>query len=679
MYSKIETQDLKLFDTDKNKTKLNVLQYADSRDFTIIDGKLTYVMPQDIDVIGENAFNGSSVQAVVFAPNLKKICADAFSASSIEEAVIPDSVVEIDKAAFIYCKKLKNIVLPNGLQMLKARTFCDCTSLETIDFPASMFYIGERCFETSGLKHITIPSTIQVVDDAAFMGLKFDELNIESVKTNFAKQAFYECEIKQLSAGGKQFDFSNLDRYEKHLCKNLTNVDLLNKLNNFSSMLGKQHIQYAFALEVVNSNKQDKFSTAYFKYYNQLYKLYFGDTANPKPGLVADFQRLCFNLGVFDKDVAQKPAEFLKLVYQEPTQRKIEPAEDVAENDTEYGLSPRDITTLFHAMKLKGYNSGFTNFFCTRKIFNGLMHRAGFGHEFIARVYNSFDEVQKYNVSKNAQHRQLAPTISKFEQYFSTSFNGADKYPDIAMEMAKFTDKQEDFDYAVQIYEKYNQMLEQTGFVDNDIKENDVFETIDFYSKQIVENMVDTATMLGELARKDYTYEWLAKNDKRNLMLGYYCSCCATIAGAGEGIVEASTTLPNMQNLAIMDKRGDIKAKSTIFVNEEKGYAVCNNVEINIDLLGNEVAVKKIYDKFISAINAFVEKYNATHDKPITKVAVGMGKNDLEPLLKDAPRPSQLLKAIDFSKYGRKQYDGDWQKDQRLIYSSKEGETLWIK
>ncbi len=679
MYSAIESQNIKLFDTDNNKTKLNVLKYADSRDFVMIDGKLTYIMPETIEVVGENAFNGSSVQRVVFSPNLKKICADAFSASSIEEAVIPDSVVAIDNGAFIYCKQLKRVVLPNKLQMLKARTFCDCISLETIDFPSTLFYIGERCFEISGLKHITIPSGVKVVDDGAFTGLKIDELNIESDKIKLAKQAFYECEIKQLSVSGRQFNFTNLDRYEKHLCKSLTNVDLLNKLNTLSTMLGKQHVQYAFALEVINSNKQDEFSTAYFKYYNQLYKLYFGDTANAKPGLVADFQRLCFNLGVFDREVAQKPAEFLKLVYQEPTKKISNIDEEVAENDVQYGLSPRDITTLFHAMNLKGYNQSFTKFFCTRKIFNGLMHRAGFGHDFIARVYNAYDEVQKYNVSKNAQHRQLAPTIAKFEQYFSTSFKGADRYPDIAMEMAKFTDKQEDFDYAVQIYEKYKQMVEETKLVDEEIKENDVFEAIDFYSKQIVDNMIDTATVLGELASKDYTYEWLAKNDKRNLMLGYYCSCCAHIAGAGEGIAEASIILPNMQNLAIMDKLGDIKAKSTIFVNEEMGYAVCNNVEINIDLLGDEKAIKKIYDKFIVAINAFVEKYNATHDKPITEVVVGMGKNDLEPLLKDAPRPSQLLKAIDFSKYGRKQYDGDWQKGQRIVYSSKEGEILWIK
>ena len=111
MYSEIHTENLKLFDTDKNKTKLNVLKHADSRDFVMIDGKSTYVMPENIEVIGENAFNGSSVQCVVFSPNLKKICDDAFSASAIEEAVIPDSVVDIGKGAFIYCKNLTKVLI----------------------------------------------------------------------------------------------------------------------------------------------------------------------------------------------------------------------------------------------------------------------------------------------------------------------------------------------------------------------------------------------------------------------------------------------------------------------------------------------------------------------------------------------------------------------------------------
>ena len=356
-----------------------------------------------------------------------------------------------------------------------------------------------------------------------------------------------------------------------------------------------------------------------------MYKLFFGDADNPTPGLVADFQRLCFNLGIFNKDVAQKPAEFIKQMHEELKDDEVKQRK----------LDARDMTTLFHSMKLMGYKEGFTNFFCDRKVFDELMHKAEVQREFIARIYNAFEEVQKYNVSKNSQHRQLAPTIAKFEQYFSTSFKGADKYPEIAKEMSKFTDNQEDFDYAVSIYEKYLTMVEETGFVDKAIKEEDVFERIDYYSKQIINNMVDTATMLGELASKDYIYEWLEKNDERNLMLGYYCSCCSHIAGAGEGIAEASIILPNMQNLVILDKRGDIRAKSTIFVNEEKGYAVCNNVEINIDLLGDKEKLKKIYDKFKQAISAFVEQYNATHDTPITQVAVGMNKNDLEPLLKD--------------------------------------------
>lgn len=666
MHSQIEVQRLKLFEQDKDSADYKVLKFADSKDFVEIDGKLTYIMPEDVEVIGADAFNGSGVQRVVFSPKLKKICNDAFCASSIEEAVIPNTVQEIDKGAFIYCKKLAKVVLPDGLRMLCARTFCDCVSLETINFPKSIFYIGERCFETSGLKYITIPSTVQVVDDGAFTGSKLNELVIESSKTNLAKHAFYECEINQLSIDGEQFSFENLDRYERHLSKNLDNIDLLKKLSKLSKGLGKQHIQHAFALELVKNNKQEEFEKGYFKYYNQAYKLYFGDTNKPLPGLVADFQKLCFNLGVFNKDVAQKPAEFIKQMH-----------EELKDPDSEIKvrkLDARDMTTLFHSMKLKGYNEGFTNFFCDRKVFDELIYKTEVQREFIARIYNAFDEVQKYNVSKNSQHRQLMPTIAKFEQYFTTCFKGADKYPEIAKEMAKFTDKQEDFDYAIKIYERYLKMVDETGFVDEKIKEDDVFERIDYYSKQIQSDLVDTAAILGDLATKEYIYEWLKKNDERNLMLGYYCSCCSHISGAGEGITEASIILPNMQNLAIIDKRGDIKAKSTIFVDEEHGYAVCNNIEVNIELLGDNDKLKKIYDKFIKAINAFVEKYNATHTIPIKQVAVGMGKNDLETLLKDAPRPSKILKAINFGQYGRRDYDGDWQRDQRIVYSNKEGE-----
>ena len=120
MYSEFETQQLKLFDDDKFEGKYKVLKHADSRDFVEIDGKITYVMPEDVEVIGDDAFNGSSVQKVVFSPNLKLIGNDAFSASAIEEAIIPDSVLEIGRGAFIYCKQLRNVVLPNQLKMIKS-------------------------------------------------------------------------------------------------------------------------------------------------------------------------------------------------------------------------------------------------------------------------------------------------------------------------------------------------------------------------------------------------------------------------------------------------------------------------------------------------------------------------------------------------------------------------------
>ena len=62
MHSEVEVQQFKLFDDDKAEGTYKVLKHADSRDFVEIDGKITYIMPEHIDVIGQDAFNGSKVQ-----------------------------------------------------------------------------------------------------------------------------------------------------------------------------------------------------------------------------------------------------------------------------------------------------------------------------------------------------------------------------------------------------------------------------------------------------------------------------------------------------------------------------------------------------------------------------------------------------------------------------------------
>ena len=189
---------------------------------------------------------------------------------------------------------------------------------------------------------------------------------------------------------------------------------------------------------------------------------------------------------------------------------------------------------------------------------------------------------------------------------------------------------------------------------------------------QILGNLVETAGT-------EFSYDWLEKNDPDNYILGKLCSCCAHLEGVGNGIMHASMIHPNVQNLVIRDRKGDIVAKSTLYINPEEGYGVFNNVEVWEELSDKDYDA--VYEKYILGVREFIKAYNKLHpDKPIRKMNVGMNLNDLETQIR-WHHPSELM-LLDAIKYGQfceydLSYDGDSDEDQRILWQ--EGEELQNK
>ena len=98
-----------------------------------------------------------------------------------------------------------------------------------------------------------------------------------------------------------------------------------------------------------------------------------------------------------------------------------------------------------------------------------------------------------------------------------------------------------------------------------------------------VNSKKDGRKMIEELYDKQFTYEWLSKNDPHNSIMGLFCSCCGTITSwaYGKDIARSSVIAPDVQNLVVRNSKGDIISKGTMYVNKEKGYAVINDFELN--------------------------------------------------------------------------------------------------
>ena len=150
----------------------------------------------------------------------------------------------------------------------------------------------------------------------------------------------------------------------------------------------------------------------------------------------------------------------------------------------------------------------------------------------------------------------------------------------------------------------------------------------------------NSKSLLDKAMNKTFTYEFLDKKDERNAIIGIYTNCCATLNSEyyGAQIAEATITSPDIQNLVVLDKKGEIVSKGAMYLNRKEGYCVFNDFELNYKYKyygKNSFSIfaqqKLIFECFIRGMYAFIKEYNSENPtSPIKIVTVGRGFNKLE-------------------------------------------------
>ena len=136
--------------------------------------------------------------------------------------------------------------------------------------------------------------------------------------------------------------------------------------------------------------------------------------------------------------------------------------------------------------------------------------------------------------------------------------------------------------------------------------------------------------------------------------------------------MKASILHPDCQNLVIRNEKGEIIAKSTLYINRTQGYGVFNNVEVSHI---SEIDRDLIYLQYKKAVEEFAKRYNELNPtNPLTQINVGMNLNDLEHQInKNQAKSLEILKGLNFNIYGG--YSGDWQQKQHVMWSSKRNKS----
>lgn len=112
----------------------------------------------------------------------------------LESIVIGEKVTHIGTGAFLNCKKLTNVILPEGLLVLPNQgfrwsgitdlkipdsvieigeyAFWACTDLKEIELGTSIDRIGRGAFRGTSIQNLVLPSSVDAIDNGAFFGMK---------------------------------------------------------------------------------------------------------------------------------------------------------------------------------------------------------------------------------------------------------------------------------------------------------------------------------------------------------------------------------------------------------------------------------------------------------------------------------------------------------------------------
>ena len=179
--------------------------YDDSpfKDYEIRKATVKY----GITSIGESAFLGCRGMTELILPNsVTSIGGNAFEGcSGLTELILPNSVTSIGNAAFFGCSGLTELTLPNSVTSIGNYAFSDCSGLEkiTVDRGNKRYDSWGNCnsiidTETNtlivGCKNSVIPNSVTSIGYGAFYGCSgLTELTLPDSVTSIGNGAFGGC------------------------------------------------------------------------------------------------------------------------------------------------------------------------------------------------------------------------------------------------------------------------------------------------------------------------------------------------------------------------------------------------------------------------------------------------------------------------------------------------------
>ena len=204
--------------------------------------KKSITIPEEIDempvtIIAENAFNGNtSLTSVDISESVTTIEQEAFyNCSNLSSVTLHEGIQNIDGYAFSKTA-IKEIFIPLSLNNLSYKlgngAFENCDHLTTVKFAKGIKTIPARLLKgCSGLKEITIPQTVNIIDYEAFYECKsLEKVSLSESLTTIAKRAFQgDISLKSIDIPES---VTTIETNAFYFCTSLSSVTLHEGIQN---------------------------------------------------------------------------------------------------------------------------------------------------------------------------------------------------------------------------------------------------------------------------------------------------------------------------------------------------------------------------------------------------------------------------------------------------------------
>ena len=148
-----------------------------------------------------SVYNGKpALRSVTIEAPITEIPYKCFQFSDVEEVYLPPTITSFGKWSFYRCSKLKTVEIPPSapLVSLGEMCFCDCQNLKSLSLPNSVYEMGNRCFENTGLTYFDVPSSMTYLPDRCFDNSKIEEVIIPEGVNRLGQYCFRSTRLKTL-------------------------------------------------------------------------------------------------------------------------------------------------------------------------------------------------------------------------------------------------------------------------------------------------------------------------------------------------------------------------------------------------------------------------------------------------------------------------------------------------